>query len=110
MELWGRTGDAIARVVDLTRDGFAFEADGSWSPGDDVTLVVKLPVAVGAVHDSELHAQVRSRVGCRITSLDDATLDRLVQYCYVVQPMRELRRTDHVRVASPTRTARRAAS
>ncbi|HEX4778694.1 MAG TPA: glycosyltransferase family 2 protein [Acidimicrobiia bacterium] len=119
VELWGRTGDAIARVVDLTRDGFAFEADGSWSPGDDVTLVVKLPDAVGAVHDSELHAQVRSvattadgiaRVGCRITSLDDATLDRLVQYCYVVQPMRELRRTDHVRVASPTRTARRAAS
>ncbi|HZR14244.1 MAG TPA: glycosyltransferase family 2 protein [Acidimicrobiia bacterium] len=110
VELWGRTGDAIARIVDLTPDGFAFEAEGSWTAGDALTLVVKLPDATGAVCDSELHAEVRSvsasptdvaRVGCRITALDDETLDRLVQYCYVVQPMRELRRTDHVRVASP---------
>jgi cellulose synthase (UDP-forming) len=100
VELWGRTGRCVARVVDLTPEGFAFEAQGYWRPGDELTFTMKLPTPDGFVHETALHATVRStrriergrqRVGCLMTTLDPVATERLVEYCYVVKPLSELR-------------------
>jgi hypothetical protein len=90
----------VARVVDLTPEGFAFEAQGYWRPGDELTFTMKLPTSDGFVHETALHATVRStrriergrqRVGCLMTTLDPVATERLVEYCYVVKPLSELR-------------------
>jgi hypothetical protein len=88
----------VVPVHDLTPGGFAFESPLAMDTR--VVLLTRLPDAEGTVHDVTLPGDVRwctplpdgsgYRVGCRFSSLDDATRELLVEYCFVVQPALQL--------------------
>jgi len=100
-ELSGTVAAAVVRVLDLSPEGFGVEVPFARGPGDQLTLVVRLPSTDGTALELALPAEVRSaapgagpgswRLGCRVTGLDARSHDRLVEYCYVFQPSRLLR-------------------
>ena len=88
----------IVPVLDLTPGGVSFESPIELTTR--VVLLTRLPDAHGEIHDLTLPAEVRwcspstdgthFRVGARFDHLDDAVRDLLVEYCFVVQPARQL--------------------
>jgi hypothetical protein len=88
----------IVPVLDLTPDGIAFESPVALSTR--IVLLTRLPDTQGRVHDFTLPVDIRwctpnetgtgFRVGGRFESLSGAEHELLVEYCFVVQPARQL--------------------
>ncbi len=109
-ELAGTVGSSVVRVVDLTPQGFALEGLPAVSPGDGLTLHLRLPGSDGDLHDVDVPGVVTSvrepdgdtkaedtkgspgpLVGCRTVDLAPDVYDRLVEFCFVVQLTRDFR-------------------
>ncbi|MBM3675175.1 MAG: glycosyltransferase [Actinobacteria bacterium] len=99
VDLAGRVDDQVVRVVDLSPTGSAIEHIGHHSLGDTIHLSLGPPAADGRTHEVSLPGEVRSivgldgeqsRVGCRLGATTPAAVDRLVEYCYIVEPVHSL--------------------
>jgi cellulose synthase (UDP-forming) len=92
-----RTSTVVA-VFDLTPEGISFESPVQLS--NRIALLTRLPDARGEIRDVTLPIQVkwctpdantgRFRVGGRFEQLGPIDHELLVEYCFVVQPAREL--------------------
>jgi cellulose synthase (UDP-forming) len=89
----------VVAVLDLTPDGLAFVSPVALAEHRRLRLLMRLPDTQGELHDLELPIDVQScrpldprgyRIGCRLSDLNDATHLLLVEYCFVIQPARQL--------------------
>jgi hypothetical protein len=112
---------AIVDVTDVSSRGLGVEALPGIAIGTSLDLLTRIPDSSGALHDVTLPVQVVSlrrgrttglvHMGCRFTSHDEATRERLVEFCDVVLPRRRLTRaaTELPLASAPPPTAPAAA-
>jgi hypothetical protein len=100
---------AAAVAVDLTPTGAGLRTAAAAAVGESTRITLRLPDASGAIHRVTLPAEVRHRqeapggtlVGVRFLPGPAEDEDRLLEYCAVVHPYRELRGVDAPPVMGP---------
>lgn len=110
VELRGVVDGEVVRIVDLSPAGLAMETGRAPAPGRSVRVRIALPAVDGQVHEVHLPAAPRTmqrrpdgtwRIGAEFGDLDTVTRDRLVEYCHIVVPSRELRPRPGAAVIEP---------
>jgi cellulose synthase (UDP-forming) len=110
MQVAGRIGDSVVRVVDLTPSGLGALMPRAVEPGWHVPVHLALPTLSGGVQHLSVEAEVRSchdlgagtwRVGLHLPSLDDEQCNALTEYCYVIAPALEGRRSSQPTADAP---------
>lgn len=91
----------LVKLRDLTASGASFITPRRVAPGDEVTLVIRLPRLTGGVDEMRIEATVRSalpnqhfsrwRVGCLFKNVESLEQDQIIEYCSVTRPFQLLR-------------------
>lgn len=85
----------VRRVVDLNHRGASVLTDQPHEIGEQLDLTITVPSLDGGHHDVTIEVVVRSvqisgdglaRMGLEFVDLDDASMDRILEFCHVLLP------------------------
>lgn len=95
VDVMARGTDRAFRVVDLNHLGAGLLVDSAHSVGDRLDLMLRVPGLDGRTHDVAVRGVIRSlretpanglRAGVEFTYVSSDDLERIVEYCHVLQP------------------------